>query len=310
MLGALESKLTSKVAEALNGRGVAVVSAPLPIDVAAPGQRRVRVSVDGVSAAPGFEPARTMFSGDMPDVRARRVIHLSFTARIRGTAAPSAMDAQPIAAARQLLMEDLSLVLHALDGTSFRTGDDLDASDDPGYDVLGFSLASGTLRPDLADGAVVGELEYHGTMRLWPPGISEEGTAIRSVESIVETLPVTIRAGQSVVRAGGKTTVSVRVLSRTRRSGTTASPVRVAVTVLGDAPPAERGTLTSGSPSPLAGFTVYDIDKGTATIDYIAPPAGLARPRTEHVTVHIATREGSPGLLLGSAAIRILPAVP
>ncbi|MGC4084811.1 MAG: hypothetical protein QM736_22535 [Vicinamibacterales bacterium] len=310
MLGALESRLTAKVADALNGRGAIVVSAPLPVVAPAAGQRVVRVSVDGVAAGAAFEPERSMFTGQAPDQRSRRVIHVTFTAKVRAIAQPSALEAQPAADARRLLMEDLSLVLHALDAAPFRTGDDLDASGDPGYDVLGFALAGGTVRPELVDGAVVGELEYRGAVRLWPPGVSEEGTTIRGVETVVESLPIEITPLQGSVRTGERTTIRVNVLSRSRGAGAARVPARLAVTVLGDAPPAERGTLAGGAASSLAGFTTFVVDKGVARIEYVAPPSGLMRPRTEHVAVHLATPEGAPGLLLGSSAIRVVPAVP
>jgi len=310
VLGALESRLTAKVADALNGRGATIVSAPLPINAPDAGQRSIRVSIDAVVAAPNFEAERTMFSGDAPALRGRRVVHLSFTARVRATAQPSALQAQPVSEARRLVLEDLSLVLHALDGTTFRAGTDLDAAGDPGYDVLAFGLVGGSARPDLQDGAVVGELEYRGTVRVWPPGVSDAATPIRAVETVVETLPVEIRAAQAVVRAGEQTVVRVKVLSRTRGTGAARVPMRLAVTVLGDVPPADRGTVLAGAPSTLPGFSVFDVDRGMAAITYAAPAPGFTRARTEHVAVHVATPEGNPGLLLGSAAIRLMPVVP
>ena len=310
MLAALESKLTARVAEALGTRGVAVSQAPLPLDAPVAGQRRVRVSLDSVAAAQNFEAERTMFTGEAPDLRGRRVVHLGFTCRVRGMAQPAGAQPQQVSDARRLLLEDLSIVLHALDGTPFRTGDDLDAAGDPGYDVLSFVLAGGSVKADLVDGAVLGELEYRGTARVWPPGVSEEGTIIRQVDTLIEALPVDLRAVQPVLRAGDRTEVRVKVLSRTRGSGPSTAPARLAVTVLGDLPPAERGSLADGSAASTPGFTVYAVQQGVATITYVAPPPGFPRARTEHVAVHVATPDGTPGLQLGTVPIRLTPVVP
>src|SRR4029077_10979469 len=135
----------------------------------------------------------------------------------------------------------LSLVVHALDGPTYRDGHDLaGAPPDPGYEVTEFHLSKGGIRPELVDNCLIGELEYQGKARIWPPGVSEEGGEIRLIDSVLEALPVDIRAAQPVVRAGGQTVVRVRVLSRLRHTNENATvAMRLAATVLGELPPAE-----------------------------------------------------------------------
>ncbi len=309
MLGSLESKLTAEVAEALAGRNaVAVATAPLPLTVPAAGQRSVRVSLEEVLPGSTFESERATFSGESPDLRARRVVELGFTARVRETARPDLQEALQINQARQLLMEDLSLVVHALDGPAYRNGRELAGSaDDPGYEVLEFRLSKGGMRPELIENCVTGELEYRGKARIWPPGVSEAGEEIRVIDTVLESMPVEIRAAQPVLRPGTQTIVRVRLLSRRRSTGAGTIPLRVAATVLGDLPPAERGSLSSGTAGTDAAFRIHVIGDTPAEITYAAPPAGVGRPRTEYVAVHLATPDGGAGVFLGSAPIRIVP---
>jgi len=117
MLGSLESKLTAEVAEALAGRVTLVVqTAPLPLASPAAGERSVRVSLEEMLPESNFEIERAAFFGTSPGVRTRRVVQLGFLARVRAAACPQQQTPAEINHSRQLLMEDLSLVVHALDG--------------------------------------------------------------------------------------------------------------------------------------------------------------------------------------------------
>jgi len=310
MLGALESKLTAEVAEALAGRNTLVVlTAPLPTAPPAAGERSVRVSLEEMLPESNFEIERATFFGNSPDVHTRRVVQLGFVARVRATACPQLQSAAEINHSRQLLMEDLSLVVHALDGPTYRDGHDLAGSGpDPGYEVTEFHLSKGAIRPELIDNCLVAELEYLGRARIWPPGVSEEGEEIRLVDAVVEALPIDIRATQPVVRAGGQTVVRVRVLSHLRRiSANATASMRLAVTVLGDLPPEERGKVASGTAAPDAAFRLHTVGDAPVEIAYAAPPGAVTRPRTEYVAVHLATPDGAAGVFLGSTPIRIVP---
>src|SRR5262245_39135457 len=142
MLGPLEGKLTSQVADALGGRaGLLVLVAPLPLAAPDPGSRTVRVSLDELLPDSRFETERTVFVAQSPTPRTRRVARIGFAAKVRATARPAQEQPAEIGAARRLLMEDLSLIVHALDRPEFRNGHDLAGTEaDPGYDVLEFQL--------------------------------------------------------------------------------------------------------------------------------------------------------------------------
>jgi hypothetical protein len=312
MLGSLESRLTAEIAEALEGRpAVLVVTAPLPLAAPAAGERSVRVSLEEMLPDSHFEAERTGFAGASPSVQTRRVVQLGFLARVHAIACPQAQSAAEINHSRQLLLEDLSLVVHALDAPSYRDGHDLAGSaPDPGYEVTEFHLSKGGIRPDLIENCLVGELEYEGKARIWPPGVSEEAGEIRVVDSVVEALPIELRATQPVVRAGGQTVVRVRVLSPLRRmNGNATAAMRLAATVLGDLPPAERGTISSGTPAPDTAFRLHAVGDAPVEIAYAAPPGKVTRPRIEFVAVHLAAPDGAPGVFLGSTPIRIVPGV-
>ncbi len=310
MLGSLESKLTAEVAEALAGRAsVLVQTAPLPLAVPPAGERSVRVSLEEMLPEANVESERAAFSGSSPGVRTRRVVQLGFLARVRAIACPQEQSAAEINHSRQLLLEDLSLVVHVLDAPTYRDGHDLAGSaPDPGYEVTEFHLSRGGIRPELVDNCLVGELEYEGKAHIWPPGVSEEGGEIQLVDAVVEALPIDIRASQPVVKTGGQTVVRVRVLSRLRRLDVNVTAgMRVAVTVLGDLPPSERGTIASGTTAPDAAFRLHAVGDAPLDITYTAPPGPVTRARTEYVAVHLATPDGSAGVFLGSAPIRIVP---
>ena len=282
MLGPLEGKLTSQVADALGGRaGLVVLVAPLPLAAPDPGKRTVHVSLDELLPDSRFETERTVFIGESPTPRTRRVARVGFTAKVRATVRPAQEQPTEIGEARRLLMEDLSLVVHALDRPGFRNGHDLAGTEaDPGYDVLEFQLAKGSMLPDLVDHCVAGELDYRGVARIWPPGVTEEAGEIRVADTLMEALPVDIRAAQPVVPMGSQTVVRVQsriapaFLRRPRYD-------RGAAGSNGpwcDAPPAERGSLVSGTAAADTRFRLHAVGAGPTEITYAAPTTGVTRP--------------------------------
>jgi hypothetical protein len=98
------------------------------------------------------------------------------------------------------------------------------------------------------------------------------------------------------------------VLSHLRRiSANATASMRLAVTVLGDLPPEERGKVASGTAAPDAAFRLHTVGDAPVEIAYVAPPGAVTRPRTEYVAVHLATPDGAAGVFLGSTPIRIVP---
>lgn len=309
MLAALESKLAGEIAQILAGRaGLSVTTAPLPLASPDPGLRNVRVAISELAPLSKFERERTAVFGDSPNRRRRRVVALGFTARVRAAACPLQQDAAQINVSREQLLEDLSLLAHALDDAAFRSGKALAGSaGDPGFEVLEFRLSTGNVGAELADGCLAGQLEYDGLALVWPPGVSQQGDEIRNVDSIIETLPATIRAARSVLQPGAQTQILVDLSSRRRTvDGQSFEPLQLAAAVLGDLPPGQLGTIVSGAPASEAAFRLHAVGQGPTEIVYAAPASGVSRARTEYVAVHLATPDGAPGLFVGSAPIRLI----
>jgi len=84
----------------------------------------------------------------------------------------------------------------------------------------------------------------------------------------------------------------------------------LAVQVLADVPPAERGRITSGADAAAADVRVQEITQPDTVLIYQAPDGPIDRPRLEYVAVHLATTENLPGVFLGSTPIRLLADAP
>ena len=79
--------------------------------------------------------------------------------------------------------------------------------------------------------------------------------------------------------------------------------------MLGDVPPAERGSIPAGAAGNETGLRILEVAGPELLIPYQAP-AGDPGPvgRVEYVAVHLATPDGGKGIYLGSAAIRLASA--
>jgi hypothetical protein len=92
--------------------------------------------------------------------------------------------------------------------------------------------------------------------------------------------------------------------TRVTKAGEPREPLRLAVHVVSDLPPAVRGTITNGTAGKDGVRIVTADDKGVATIEYAAPKT-LQRSQAELVAVHFATPDGAAGVLLDSVAIAV-----
>ncbi len=308
MLSRIEGTLTSIVAEALTARPhLSALEAPGPAPALEAGQGAVLVSIADVTRAGTFAPAQSQVNG----AQSRRVLPIEFGARVDFFVRPTGPAAADLAAARTLLLEDMSLVSHSLGATEVVTGQAFAAAEpDPGFHVTSFLLATGGIERDLAAQNLSGALRYSGRGEIWPPGVSEQGGTIRAVDPVLVSLPLTIEARDAVARAGQTVTIRVRALGGHRLTAPApapATPLRLAVTVLSDAPPAQRGAITGGAPGVETGFRVIGLTPPETAITYQAPASGITRTRLEYVAIHLATPTGQRGVYLGSAAVRLEP---
>src|SRR5256885_5515917 len=187
MLSRIEGSLTSIVADALSARThVSTLEAPGPAPALDAGKGAVLVSIAEVTRAATFAPAHTAVNG----TRSRRVLPIEFSAHVEFFVRPAQTNAAGLAAARVLLLEDMSLVSHGLGGVDVASGKAFTAAEpDPGFHVISFLLASGGIARDLDVQNLSGALHYSGRREIWPPGVTEEGAAIRGVGSVAVALP-------------------------------------------------------------------------------------------------------------------------
>ena len=133
---------------------------------------------------------------------------------------------------------------------------------------------------------------------------------ILAIDTVSVALPVSIVASNPVLRAGQTAIVTTRSLPLSRLvtpTPATRAPLQLAVTVLSDVPPAQRGTITGGSAGQETGFRIIEVTPPQTAISYHAPAAAIARARVEYVAVHLATPEGHRGEFIGSIAMRLEP---
>ena len=313
MLRDLEQRFEALVAEGLASRVHLTVTRP-PAPTPSPGRGVAVTSLSEVSPEAFFEPGQVALTTGPGAPRSRRVLPLRFSARVEVLVRARGQGAGPLAAARELLLDDLSQAAHALGDAGVRTGSAFETGGaDPGYRVLSFQLENGTIRPDAPDRTVSGALEYRGTGEIWPPAVTREEGEIRAVDALVAPLPLEIAADDAVVPAGGSTRVRVRPPAGSRLADLAAgtrSPLRLAVAVLSDLPVGSRGTIPGGEAGADPGFRVLNAAFPETAIPYQAPAGDLGATRLEYVAVHLARPDGRTGVFLGSAAVRLVPGGP
>lgn len=313
MLGELERKLTAIIGDGLAGRPHVLVSQAVLTPAPEAGQTALGVGLTGVRPFASFAREALAFSGTRELPRSRRVLALRFAARLGFQARPDEDSAEAVAATRGRLLDDFSLAGHLLAAEPIRQGSAfLTALDDPGFSVRCFDFAAGSLEESISpDGLLRGELRYRGEAAVWPPGASSEERPLR-VDVVLEPQPVSIEALSSVVAPSGGTTVTVALASsmRLRPEGDERVPLELAVSVLGDLPPGQRGTIVSGSEGGEAGVRIVAVTPPRTSLDYVAPASPGRAGRIEYVAVHLATPDRLRGLFLGSTPIRVLPEAP
>jgi len=309
MFAAIEQKLTSILGDDLSARAhLDVLEAPAAAAAPNPGRGTVLVSVAKWTPAARFERGRFSFAG----TQSRRVQPIHFEVNVDCLLRPAGPSPAELAAARELLLVDTSLVSHGLARPELQSGQGFAIADpDPGFQVLSFELADAAVdRDPNAAGALAARLHYRGDAEIWPPGVTQQEGEILAIDVASVALPLELTVANPVLRAGQTSVVRARALPASRvdtRTPPARAPLRLAVTVLSDAPPAQRGTIGGGVPGLETGFRLIDVTPPLTSIDYRAPAAGIGRARVERVAVHLATPDGHRGVLLGSAAVRLEP---
>jgi len=306
MLSTLEQKLTALLAEQLGARAHLDVSrghAPAPIA----GRGTVVVALTAASTGTAFERERFAFNG----AQSRRVLPVSFRATLECSMNPSDASEPALLSARSLLLDDVSLIGHGLarsdvyDGSAFAI-----AAPDPGFRVAAFGLENATVSAQVApdSGLLTARLAYAGNGEIWPPNVEQAQGQISAIESTLVPLPLAATVASKVLRAGQSTTLEASSLPGTRLATLTPparGALRLAVSVLSDVSPAERGVIPSGGAGSETGVRLIDVANPVTLFDYRAP-AQVAHNRVEYVAVHLATPDGLRGVLLGTVALQLV----
>jgi hypothetical protein len=310
MLAALESKLTALIGDSLAARDhTAVHRAPGPGEPPEPGAGLVLVSLAEVLGEGSFEAGLRAIARNGGGPHSRRIVPVSFRATVDFAVRPATDTAAALTEARALALDDMATVVHALDPADVRSGEAfVTAEPDPGFLVHSLAFEKGTLNRDLDGPSVTGRLHYGGRADIWPPSVAGPEGEIRAVDALVAPLPVTIVVDDTVVAAGGSTRLRVRGVrpSRLVDAGGTRAVASLAVSVASDLPPAQRGAITSGDAGPETGLRIVPTAVPETVLVYQAPTGNLGTTRVEFVAVHLATAGGGRGVLLGSAAIRLM----
>jgi len=309
MLAGIEQKLTSLIADGLVARAhLSVLQAPGPVPALGTGKGAVLISLADVAASGSFERGRVAFNG----TQSRRILPIEFTADVAFFMRPADATANARAGARETMLDDMALTFHQLAQDTVGNGAAFTVADpDPGFKVLSFLLEKAEIQRDGGPDALSGTLHYRGNAQIWPPGVVQNEGQIRAVDTVIVPLPLDISAKETVVQVGQRATILVRSLGGQRLMA--ADPrqtqrLQIAVTVLSDAAPAQRGSISSGVAGAETGFRIIDLTPPETAIAYEAPVANVTRPRTEYVAIHLASPDRTRGVFLGSAAVRLEPA--
>ena len=310
MLGDLERKLAAVVADGVAARTHLAVGIA-PLDAPDLGKGTITVGLSEVAPDPGFAPSKLEVGGTAASPNSRRVLPLGFKAALSFILRPAADTAAAHGDARALMLEDMAAVAHLLSDPGMNTGGGFAiAAPDPGFSVQEFALDSGAIQSGLQSGNYAGQLHYRGRAEVWPTGAQSPEGVIQAVDPLIVPLPLGLRVADAGVRPGGSTTVTVDAPQAQRIGATVSGPravVRLAVSVLADVPPAQRGTIPAGVAGAETGTRILTVSGPRLAVPYQAP-AGNPGPsgRIEYVAVHLATTANTTGVFLGAAAIRLL----
>lgn len=312
MLSGFESFLAATVAEVLSGRPNLTVGVPAAGPAPAAGAGLLQL---GVSAAVP-DTVRGFATGDVlppiTDPAAIRAVPLQATVTATLLRRATATTDVALRLARSTALEDVTVLLHQLDDPGYRTGAKLASSAvDPGFRVFQFGLGEVTVAPVAGDVVQV-VVTYDCGLFVWPPGTVGEGGLIAAVDALIEAQPLRVEAAPAVLAAGAGAQVRIAGVSGSRLVDVvtgTREPVRIAVGVHSELPPADRGAVTGGAPAALAGFRVFPVTGPETVAGYTAPAGPLGAVRAEEIVVHLAVPSDGPapgvGVRLGSVVVAL-----
>ena len=128
-----------------------------------------------------------------------------------------------LAAARTLLLDDLSLSSHFLARDTIRNGADFAvANPDPGFKVRAFAILKNGVDRDPQQGLLTARLECRGEAEIWPPGQPTPEGKIAAVDVNMIAQPVDVSPAHPSVSTGG--TLRLRIRGLPARRGPAAAP--------------------------------------------------------------------------------------
>ncbi|HEX4953078.1 MAG TPA: hypothetical protein VF017_06760 [Thermoanaerobaculia bacterium] len=190
MLAALERQLVAIVADGLAGRPALGVVVGSQGGEPAAGAGVVRVALSELASLASFPPGETVVSGPAGARQSRRVLPLALSARLELARRPAGASAAEVAAARGLLLDDLSLVAHRLADPAVRGGQAFAvAGPDPGFAVSSCVLREGNGVAEAAAPLLGARLAYELRAEIWPTEPPQPEGEIKVVDTEVETRP-------------------------------------------------------------------------------------------------------------------------
>jgi len=305
MLKELERRIVAILADIVTARAhLAVSGGPSPAAALVPGSGRIVAQIAELLSRPAFISDATREIRVPPATR--RILRLQTTVRLVFQMRPVTATAADVDDARELLLEDMSIVGHALADQPVASGDAFEPADDAGFRVLSFLLDRGSGTVDPGSDPLTGELQYACDVEIWPPTATEAASLVAGVSTVITSVPVDGMSAERVVSAGRSLEIVLSSLpiQRPAAAGQVATPFGLALRVLSPAPPAARGTITSGVAGAEPGIRVLPASNPETSIVYQAPAVANGG-RTEYVAVHYATPDSKAGVFLGAVAVRI-----
>jgi hypothetical protein len=302
MLAGVEIRLAALIGDGLAARThTRVVRTPVPAPD--PGKGSVLVTLAGIQEDPSFQPGLlSIGQGDQQKAPVRRVVSVILNAQMDVTVTPPTADAAGAAAARDLALDDVATVVYVLHQDDVYSGKAFVPSDpDPGFEVHSFAFDKMTM-----DGASAAHLFFSGRADVWPAGSATDGGKITNIDPLLAALPLHIELDRESLPPGGSTTVRVPSFAPTRLAlNGQRGLASLAVSVMSDAPIAQRGTIPEGAAGPETGLRIVPLARPATLFSYHAPAANAGPARWEYIQVHLATADLRRGALLGTAAVRI-----
>jgi hypothetical protein len=304
MLNAFELRLTALIADKMSQRThLSVIGSPVPAAAPGAGKGRIVVAVGEFTPGNGFRPEVIRERTAPPE--SKRVLGLQGTVHLTFQMQPASSNAPDVAGARTLMLEDISLVSHALADDAISVGTAFDDGSDAGFRVLSFLLNNGNGVSSAVPAPLSGELLYSCLAEIWPPVAPQPARTISGISTVITPLPLNGTGVEQIVSAGKSITLRVNSLPKQRpaAAGQPAIPLSLAIKVLSSVPPGSRGTITSGAAGAETGVRIVPVTQPETSITYQSPALANGE-RVEYVAIHYATPDNKAGVFLGSVAVR------